>query len=405
MYAYLRSSDTPKPHNFTPLYIPLLNVPAADLKLRPEFNEVFRHANIGAQDLVTLDDLPSFETIEQALRPEDTRWILVDHNKLQGKLGSVYKSRVRGVIDHHDDEDAIPQDLDPEPRVIEKSGSCTSLVVRTLRPSWDAISRSISSSPSSSQRQADASSNDDNEVTRLWDAQLAKIALASILIDTANLKAEGKVEGADVEAVRFLESKIIPSENEIPGAFWDRTQFYNSLQTAKQNIDLLSLADILRKDYKEWPSAADPSTILGISSVVKPLSFIAAKAAQETPDAGKKSFDQVIQSFMRERHLSLFAIMTSFSAPESGHKRELFLQTSPSQSSDTSPDVAASAASRFANQCSAELGLEPLHVPAIDTASIDDDHRTDESIRQIWIQNEVNKSRKQVAPLLRKALG
>lgn len=353
---------------------------------------------------MTLDDLPSLETTEQVLRPEDTRWILVDHNNLQGNLGSVYKSRVHGVIDHHDDEDTIPQDLNPEPRVIEKCGSCTSLVIRTLRSSWDAISRS-SSSPSS-QSQAERSCQDDSKAFRAWDAQLAKTALASILVDTANLKAEGKSEAADIEAVQYLESKIIASINGTAGAVWDRTQFYNSLQTAKQTIDFLSLNDILRKDYKQWPFAADPSTSLGISSVVKPLSFLTAKAAQDIPDAEHKAFDQIIQTFMQERHLSLYAIMTSFSTPESGHKRELLIQTTPASSSDNSSSAAASAASRFASQSQAELGLETLHVPGINTASIDndDEDRANEGIRHVWTQKEVSQSRKQVAPLLRKAL-
>ena len=390
------------------MYVPLLNIPAADLRLRPEFNELFQHADIGAQDLVTLDDLPSLERIGQALRPEDTRWILVDHNKLQGTLGSVYSSRVHGVIDHHDDEGSVPQALDSEPRVIEKCGSCTSLVIRTLRSSWDAISRSTSSLSSSSspfsQSQAESPSDDDSKAAKAWDAQLAKAALASILIDTANLTAEGKVEAADLEAVKYLESKILSSVKETDGAVWDRTQFYNNLHTAKQNIDFLILDDILRKDYKEWPSTAHPSAILGISSVVKPLSFLTAKAAQETPDA-EKAFEQAIQTFMQDHHLSLFAIMTTFSTSHTGRKRELFLQASPSPSSDTPLTAAASAASRFATQFRAELGLEPLQISGIDTAVSIDDDRAKESYRQVWTQKEINKSRKQVAPLLRQALG
>lgn len=408
MYAYLRSSDPPKIHNSAPLYIPLLNISAADLRLRPEFNELFRHADIKAQDLVTLDDLPSLEKIEQALRPENTRWILVDHNKLQGKLGSVYTSRVHGVIDHHDDEHALSQDPNSEPRVIEKCGSCTSLVIRTLRSSWDSISRStLSSSSSSVQLQAEISSNEGDKLSKRWDAQVAKTALASILIDTANLTAEGKVEAADIDAVQYLESKILTTTDETTGTAWDRTQFYNKLYAAKQNIHFLSLDDILRKDYKEWPSAAHPSIILGISSVVRPLSFLTGKAAQETQDA-EKAFDQAIQTFMQNRHLSLFAIMTTFSTPDSGLKRELFLQASSSPSSDGSSDVAASAASRFASQSRAKLGLEPLRIPEIDapsTADDDDDDGANEIIRQVWTQNEVTMSRKQVAPLLRKALG
>ncbi len=419
----MRSSDPPKQRAFTPLYIPLLNIPAADLQLRPEFTELFRHADISAEDLVTLDNLPSLNNIAEVLRPEDTRWILVDHNKLQGGLGSVYSSRVHGVIDHHDDEDALPHDTDPEPRVIEKCGSCTSLVVRTLRSSWDAISRSASSSSPphpSSQSQDRSLPQGDSKVTKEWEAQLAKTALASILIDTENLTAEGKVEAADTDAVQYLESKIHSSAQDDSATSWDRTQLYNDLHTAKQNIDSLSLNDILRKDYKQWPSKTNPSTTLGISSVVKPLSFLVAKAAQECPDHTENAFNQAIHNFMQSRRLTLYAIMTSFSAPSIGRKRELLLQASPSSSPTSPPSAspaAASAASaagfRFATKAGNELGLEPLSIAGIEVrnpiisqgASIENDDGTKSFYREVWTQKEVNKSRKQVAPLLRDAMG
>lgn len=431
MYAYLRSADPPRQHAFSPSYIPLLNIPAADIGLRPEFTELFRHADIGAQDLLTLDDLPSLETIEQIWQPEETRWVLVDHNKLQGVLGSVYSSRVHGVIDHHDDEGSVPQVSDPEPRVIEKCGSCTSLVIRTLRSSWDAISLDRSQSSSTSSSSSPAQSQDrrpfkeNSKDTNVWNAQLAKTALASILIDTANLTAEGKVEAADIEAVQYLESKILSFTLDDTAAMWDRRQFYDELHNAKQNIDSLALNDILRKDYKQWTSESSPSKTLGISSVVKPLSFLAAKAAQESPQA-ENAFDHAIQTFMQSRHLSLFAIMTTFSASSTSRAREIFLQTSPSSSSSSSsspiPSLssgssASDAASRFATQCGAELGLEPLHIPGIEKAGNSDDNDDNDDgdgdskrekngwSRYVWTQKEVNKSRKQVAPLLREVLG
>ena len=378
---------------------------------------------------MTLDNLPPLEKIDQVLRPEDTRWILVDHNKLQGVLGSVYSSRVCGVIDHHEDEGSTPQDPDLEARVIEKCGSCTSLVIRTLRSSWDAISRGTSSKstsppPSYSLIQQDPSSHDSGRAHQAWDAQLAKTALGSILIDTANLTAKEKVEAADLDAVQYLETKILsPSTNEpsptasSSSSEWNRKKFYNDLHTAKQNIDPLTLTDILRKDYKQWSSSnTNPSQTLGISSVVKPLSFLIAKAAKESPESEAEAeaetanaFNNTIQKFMQTRHLALFAIMTSFSTPTSGHTRELFLQTSPD-----SPSLSAAAASRFAAHSRAELGLESLHVAGINSTTATNpnaderEKNTDTNsqwTRLVWTQKETRKSRKQVAPLLREALG
>jgi hypothetical protein len=83
LYAYIRSLSPPK-NAFTPLYVPITNIPAADIQLRPEFLAVFKHANIESGHLITLDDLPALSEIETQLAPENTKWILVDHNALLG---------------------------------------------------------------------------------------------------------------------------------------------------------------------------------------------------------------------------------------------------------------------------------------------------------------------------------
>lgn len=374
LYAYLRSLNPPQ-KAFTPLYIPLLNIPKADVGIRPEFAALFQHANISASHLVTHDDLPPFERIEDVLKPANTLWILVDHNKLQGALGSIYSSRVGGLIDHHAEENAVPQDTNPEPRVVEKCGSCTSLVVRTLRPTWDAISASSLSS-GAAHAQGDSLA-DDSSVRKSWDAQVAKLALASVLIDTVDLASEHKVEAADREAVQYLNAKIQSSP--MHARTWDRKEFYNEINDAKTNLDGLELDEILRKDYKEW---TENGTKLGISCVVKPLEFLAAKA--QHPSA----FDQAINTFTSSRSLDLFAIMTaSTSSPDHSFHRQLFLQA-------PSP-----ALSTFSQTAMDELGLQDLHVPGI--GSSPPDNNTD--VRKVWAQTNVAKSRKQVGPLLRAA--
>lgn len=398
LYAYLRSLKPPQ-KAFTPLYIPLLNIPEADVRIRPEFAALFQHANISASHLVTLDDLPPFERIEKVLDPASTCWILVDHNKLQGVLGSIYSGRVRGFIDHHVEENVGPQNtsLEPhEPRLVEKCGSCTSLVIRTFRTTWDAISTSSQSSGA-----AHAQGNslvDDGMVRKRWEAQIAKLALASVLIDTADLTAEGKVEAADREAVQYLNAKIQSSPRD--ARTWDRKQFYKEINDAKTNIDGLEFNEILRKDYKEW---TQNGTKLGISSVVKSFEFLTAKAQQSSSSrhTTTDAFDQAIDSFMRSKSLSIFAIMTAFTSPDQTFGRELFLQATNASS--------AAAVSRFSKSAGEELGLEDLHVPGISSSgggdgSSPDDEEESKMTRKAWVQQNVAKSRKQVAPLLRAAI-
>lgn len=387
LYAYIRSLAPPR-GAFTPLYIPLVNIPAADFSLRPEFGALFQYANIEASQLVTLDDLPN--QYESELKPENTRWILVDHNKLQGALGDSYASRVHGVVDHHEDEGAVLQDTDPEPRVIEKCGSCTSLVIRTLKSSWDANIDSSSLSSRAAHAQGDSLIND-AIVTRTWDAQVAKMALASILIDTVNLTAERKVQKADRDAVEYVEAKINLSPKD--AAQWNRNDFYEVINTAKRHIDGFDFNDILRKDYKQW---TENGLTLGISSVVKSLDFIAQKAIQHDSEEDKETqFITAMGDFMAARNLTIFAIMTTSTSEAGEFQRELYVQAL---------SAGHAAASTFAKRATEELRLENHSIKMLEGKPGAMQPESEGPWRKLWMQRDTGKSRKQVAPLLRTAM-
>ena len=314
----------------------------------------------------------------------------MDHNKFQGVLGPIYSSRVHGVIDHHDDEKMVPQKTDPEPRIVQKCGSCTSLVIKYFRPAWETIS-SASISAGAAHGQDDSLAND-TTFSRTWDAQLAKLALASILIDTANLAAAGKVEAVDREAVEYLEARINLSLKDVKT--WDRAAFYKNITEAKLDIGALKFDEILRKDYKEWVEGGKK---LGISSVVKPLQFMVTKAVEESPQGGERdAFNDAVKNFMNAKDLSVFAIMTTSVSAKGHFRRELLLQTTPN---------AAPAATKFATDAAADLQLESLQVGGISETADEIGGNAETAMwRRIWLQKDVAKSRKQVAPLLRKAL-
>ena len=375
---------------FAPLYIPLLNVPEADIQLRPEFIKLFHHANISASHIITLDDLPPPSRLEDQLPPANTQWILVDHNSLQGSLGSIYSSRVHGVIDHHVEEHAVPEDTTSEPRVLEKSGSCSSLVVRTFQSTWDAVSGSSLSSGAAHAQSSD-SVTDDSVVAQGWDAQVAKLALGSILEDTSNLTSESKTMPVDREVVRYLEAKIQLSAKD--ARTWNRDKFYKEITRATKDIEELPLDGILRKDYKQW---TENETKLGMSTVVKPLDFIAKKAATERPDGDKgTAFSAAIQTFVGVRDLSIYAIMTTSKTAEGQFQRQLFLQATA---------AAVAAADRFTKNATAELGLVDLTIEAIEDEKMAAQKAGEELYRRVWQQKAVDRSRKQVGPMIREAM-
>lgn len=375
VYAYLKSSAPPI-GAFSPIFIPLLNIPASGIRLRPEFTTVCDFAGIPTSNIPNLDDVRAgFK------RPENTRWILVDHNKLQGYLGIQYSQYVHGVIDHHIEENAVPFATTSEPRIVETAGSCTSQVVRFCRPIWDSIS-DMSFSSGAGHAQGEFAVND-SAFTRGWDAQLAKLALASVLIDTANLTAPGKVEEVDRQAAKYLEAKIQLSAKD--AKTWNRDQFYHEIEEAKANIEPLILEEILIKDYKEWEQDGKK---LGISSAVKPLAFLVQKCVEQ---GSSSSFEDILENFIADRGLSIFAVMTAFKSEEGNFQRELLLQAC---------DSASAYAEHFTEVANTALKLKPLELNVT--------RQTDPSSRQpwtnFWSQGDSTQSRKQVAPMLRDAL-
>ncbi|TVY83601.1 Exopolyphosphatase [Lachnellula suecica] len=332
LLAYLRTYASKS----TTFYIPLSNIPRADLALRPELTPVLSRANLKPQDLITLSELPG---------RLNSRWILVDHNALQGELGKQYSSSVIGVVDHHDEEEKVPLDCGQEPRIIEKAGSCASLVVKYCKEAWDELSERDSTG----------------------DKELAALAMGPVLVDTQNLTFESKTTEIDREAVRYLEGMGV-----------EREEYLKDISRAKEDIGGLSLEDILRKDYKQWTE----TSTLGVSSSVKDLSFLIEKAGNE-----KKFFD-ALRKFAEERELDICSIMTT-SHPEGVFKRELLVWALNEKS--------VKAAKSFEAHSTEKLGLTTWKEGALD---VDNQSQWTKS----WWQERVENSRKQVAPLLRTAI-
>jgi exopolyphosphatase len=377
---------SPPKNAFTPLYVPITNIPASDIQLRPEYLAVFKHANIEPGHLITLDDLPPLSDIRHKLAPENTKWILVDHNALQGELGTIYHEQVAGVIDHHDEEGKVRKDTGDEPRIIEKSGSCTSLIANYCRPMWDELSEAaLSSGAAHAQGE---SLSDDSAVVKRWDAAAAQLGLASILIDTANLRDENKTTEHDRKAVAYLEAKITTCPQ--LSTTFDRTTFYEEIDAAKRDIGALKLQDILRKDYKQW----DQSNLkLGISSVVKNIDFLMKKAGDEaSAQSASNAILETIDQFSKERELDLYTLMTTSTSSVGEFQREVLLWAFTERGT--------SAAKTFAIKSSDELGLEDwCEIPNLSDSSCNEGQW-----RKIWWQRQVQHSRKRVAPLLRDAM-
>jgi exopolyphosphatase len=367
VYGYIQSSKSEAKRTGR-LVVPVTNVPAADLQLRPELTALLRHANILPSELITLDDLG-----EDPLPIDQTEWTLVDHNVMQGYLGERYSSRVVGVIDHHADEKKVQKDATP--RIIEKSGSCSSHVANYLRESWQSLGSMVSTSHIGF-GQEDVLI-DDFAYSSTWDGQVAKLALGSLLIDTINMKAEHKITDHDRKAVRYLEAKINISPK--LGKDYDRDRFFNEINDAKSNIDDLSLEDIFRKDYKEWKEG---DLTLGIASVVQSVKYLEGK---------EDEFAAAVKQFAQKKSLSIFAIMTAYQDSSNHFAREILLVTS-------KDGKAKEAAEQFVKLGGSDLQLQD----AEDSVDLGEDDAV--LFQHHWAQKNLDASRKQVAPLMREAM-
>jgi exopolyphosphatase len=299
---------------------------------------VLNYVGLSPSQLLTLSELPDLD-------PDDTRWLLVDHNCLTGPLKK-FAGHIVGCIDHHADEFAVSQDVPL--RVVEPCGSCMSLIVDECRTAWDALSR-------------------DGDDAGSEDEKLAKIGLASIMSDTINLTAKEKVRAKDPRAVSYLEAKI-----QDPG--FDRNKYFDDISAVKEDISSLSFRDIFRKDYKEWDGSG---LKLGISCSVQGFEYLVSKAG------GEQQLVDDFASWAKERELDVGAIMTT-SHPEGEFRRHLLVWGL--------TDEGSKAVERFRKD-GEKLQLEKWKDGALDGEN-----------RFAWRQYNLASSRKQVAPLLREAL-
>ncbi|EHK45920.1 hypothetical protein TRIATDRAFT_40762 [Trichoderma atroviride IMI 206040] len=335
--AYLRSNSSP--HS---LHIPLSNIPRSDLILRTEMTAVLERSGLSPADILTLSELPD-------LKPEDTRWFLVDHNALTGKLQK-FQSRVIGCIDHHVDEVVTSRDV--KPRLIEPCGSCMSLIIDESRTAWDALP-----------------SLETEDATVAEDDNLAKLALAPILIDTLDLQEEHKVKPKDISAVEYLHTKIQSHQ-------FSQTNFFQEITAVKEDIAQLSFYDIFRKDYKEWEESG---LKLGISCVVQDFDYLLEKA--KNPSV----FIDELAAWAKERKLDVASVMTTAN-PGGEFQRHLLVWGMTDRGVVATNNFPAIAKG---------LQLEQWKDGLLDG---------DGGKRKAWRQKDLSASRKQVAPLLRDAL-
>lgn len=311
---------------------------------------MLKRTGISTTSLTFLDDLRPLKKLSSTASP---KVFLVDHNKLSGFTCDIFGSNVVGIIDHHDNENAYNIDSISGPLIIERTGSCSSLIVNYFDSK---LSSSIF--------------KNDND--------LALLALGPLLADTSQLTS--KVEAPDTRSYEILIKALGYSSVEV-------TEFYKILDKYKKDVSSLTGAEILRKDYKEWvPESYISSKVddenpipgkIGISSVVKSLVWLYDTHA---------SFETDMKQWAERRQLDYFAVMSSYVDTENGENsfcRDILLLVSP-KAEETSKEKLQDVIKALTGP----LELKPLSLKTSDGC-------------YAFHQRNVKSSRKQVAPLLK----
>ncbi|OJJ48514.1 hypothetical protein ASPZODRAFT_130573 [Penicilliopsis zonata CBS 506.65] len=389
-------------------HIPLINLPdvrgGAELRrLRPEFVTALSLATESRKEtaslvdstlsehLITVADFAAqIQDLKKKKRKQDIPTTfdatLVDWNALplrsstagEGALTGLERVtfRIQGCIDHHVDEGFLPPQV--LGRVEVGPGSCASLVVDELRKRgmWGGNPK--------------VSDDDDGGSEELCGP--AKLALSAILIDTNNLTAEGRVMQVDRASVSFLQDQIQSRSRE--DAAWDSKPLFQAVREAKaSSLDLLTVEEILDRDYKEWSAAGEEKeeVKIGFCAVVRPLHWVVGRAG--TP----ASLVEEMYSFARQRGLDVLVLMTAFNTDEKNgggeFRRELFLWAV--------TEHAVAKCESFANRAEHDLGLRQWDGEAGIRSTLNAEGQGQLGWRRVWMQTDVTKSRKQVAPLVR----
>lgn len=290
-YAYCSYQKDPQ----NPL-IPIINVPRAEIPLRRDVIRCLDRLNITEDLLFFNEEFRRYKALCGSVNA-----ILVDHNEVEMSSRELINA-VTGIIDHHKDQKLH---LEAHPRIVQTTGSCSSLVFNY----W-----------------SDTILKLDHECSK----KVALLCMGAALLDTSNFRY--KVEAPDLEALKYYESILSKV---------DREEYYKQLKSDKDDLNGMHIKDIFKKDYKEFTFEKDQKKIkVGIASVGKPLEWL-ARQCNTAEEFNSECFEA-----QKERSVDVFIVMTAWQDGDE-FKREI-LVISPIKSTSE----------KIVNEISSELKLE-----------------------------------------------
>lgn len=261
------------------IIFPVVSFPRDELKLRRDIEFALKKVGLEDEDLIFYDELLQDYNHGNNNNRQLVNITLVDHNEIdqQGVKNIVANGNgvICGIIDHHVD---LMKYMDAKPRIVEKCGSCSSLVFDYWRDVF-------------SERYGEI---DDN--TKDLKMKELQFLLTAIAIDTDNLT--HRVEETDRSVYKKLFEKWITRK--------ELNCLGEEVKAEKLNISGLSMYDLLRKDYKEYEYKIEDRITgkLGISSIASSFSRL-------FKIYGHGCITEAVFAWSKDKGLTKTVIMTS----------------------------------------------------------------------------------------------
>jgi exopolyphosphatase len=217
--------------------IALLQTTTDALDLRPENTLALDNCKMtaGHEDLLTSDEMPEdSETLSRKLNGI----VLVDHAEPLRKWRS---AKILSIFDHHVDRGFAPH---AEPRIFEKTASCTTIVARQMLDELEKLPQEYH-----------------------MPHELLELILSAIAIDSGGLDSDA-VTNADIKTSDRILKRSNWAGKDLEDVMGDLN---DKLRDAKKDLDHLGVRDLMRRDWKgdlvDTPSPTTPTVSLGFASI------------------------------------------------------------------------------------------------------------------------------------------
>lgn len=240
----------------------------------------------GHEDLLKLDELPEDpETLGSKLRGI----VLVDHGEPLRKWRG---AEVLSIFDHHVDPGTAP---DAEPRIFEKTASCTTIVARQMLDELEKLPEEYH-----------------------MPHELLELILSAIAIDSGGLQ-DDNTEEADIEVSKRILARSNWAKKKLKNVMEDLD---DDLTKAKKKLDDLNLRDLLRRDWKgdlvDTPSPRTPTVSLGLASIP----FSMEEQIQKTDFQELFNWFAIEAAWTAEVGVDISIVLSKIKVKEDGKKKK-----------------------------------------------------------------------------------